>query len=307
MIKLIENLKSFNSKERFFLIGHILGNTAFTPCNAFRKTVETSFNLKVPDEVFAAMDYHLDWLYASLHLTFNEGRGSDIFENRSQIIKGQQEDIDFLMAFADENVCHIILVEAKGVTGWTNKQMDSKAARFREIFGSDGNAWSGVKPHLLLLSPQRSMNLDVSKWPSWMVVSGKAVWSELPVPNQLKKVTRCDSGGSADSGGVFWRVDSRGNPTRASRASGGGGLNYRGSLSFADIVEKCRTEGDKVVVGYLGGINAVRNEDFEKLVKRRGYKWDWTQDSVGSKVRSNWISGGEFFRVLRDRFPDRLG
>jgi hypothetical protein len=307
MRQLIDNLRYFNSKERFFMIGHILGNAAFAPCGSFRKTVETAFNVRIPDQLFAAMDYHLDWLYASLYLTFNEGSGLDVFENRSQIIKGQQEDIDFLMAFAHESICHVILVEAKGVTGWSNQQMNSKAMRFGEIFGSDGNAWPGVKPHFLLLSPQESSHLNISRWPSWMAVGGKPIWSKLAVPAQLKKVTRCDSGGFADSGGVFWRVDSRGNPSRVSRSSGGPGLNYRGSLRFADIIEKCRREGDKVVVGYLGGINAIRGEDFESLTKRRVYKWDCAQESVGSKVWRNWIPGGEFFRVLRERFPDRVG
>jgi hypothetical protein len=207
--KLIENLRSFNSKERFFLIGHILGNPNFTPSQAFKENIEDSLGLKTPDELFAAMDYHLDWLYASLYLTFNGDGESGIFTNRDHLIKGQQEDIDFIMAFEEDTACHIILVEAKGVTGWTNKQMDSKASRFLEIFGLNGNRWPGVYPHFLLLSPRRSKHLNITKWPSWMTINGEVPWVELPIPNRLKKVTRCSPEGVPDIAGVFWTTSWR--------------------------------------------------------------------------------------------------
>lgn len=209
MKTLIENLRSFNSKERFFLIGHILGNKNFTPSQAFKKNIEDSLRLKIPDELFAAIDYHLDWLYASLYLTFNGNGESQIVSNSDRMIKAQQEDIDFIIAFPEDTSCHIILVEAKGVTGWTNKQMNSKAMRFEEIFGSDGKRWPGVYPHFLLLSPRRSEHLNITKWPSWMTINGKVPWVELPIPNRLKKVTRCSSVGVPDIAGVFWTTSWR--------------------------------------------------------------------------------------------------
>jgi len=207
--KLIENLLSFNSKERFFLIGHILGNKNFTPSQAFKKNIENSLHLKIPDELFAAMDYHLDWLYASLYLTFNGNGESEIVSNSERMIKAQQEDIDFIMAFAEDTSCHIILVEAKGVTGWTNKQMNSKAMRFGEIFGSDGKRWPGVCPHFLLLSPRRSKRLNLSNWPVWMIVDGEVPWIELPIPSKLRKVTRCSREGVDDKEGLFWKTSRR--------------------------------------------------------------------------------------------------
>jgi hypothetical protein len=67
------------------------------------------------------MDCHLDWLYASLLLAFNPKSEQRIFENKDRLIKGQQEDIDFLFAYEADDVSHIILLEAKGVGGFTNK------------------------------------------------------------------------------------------------------------------------------------------------------------------------------------------
>jgi len=209
MRQLIDNLRSFNSKERFFLIGHILGNANFTPSQEFRKSIEDSLDLKIPEEVFTAMDYHLDWIYAGLCLTFNNGGESKVFPNTNRIIKAQQEDIDFIIAFAKGDFCHIVLIEAKGVAGWTNKQLNSKAERLGQIFGKDGEKWPGVKPHFLLLSPQRPKELNVQGWPVWVTMDDQVRWSKLPIPSGLRKVTRCDSKGRPDQNGRFWKVDYR--------------------------------------------------------------------------------------------------
>lgn len=209
MNNLINTLRSFNSKERFFLIGHVLGNASFTLSEKFKEKIETKLHLQFPDNSFTAIDYHLDWLYASLYSTFNNGRGSQIFSNSHRIIKAQQEDVDLIIAFQKDGSYHIILLEAKGVTGWTNKQMTSKANRFREIFGTDGKKWPNVIPHFLLMSPKQSKHLNISEWPTWMSVNGQAAWIELPIPNGLRKVTRCDEAGSDDKNGGFWKVSVR--------------------------------------------------------------------------------------------------
>jgi len=207
--QVIENLRSFNSKERFFLIGHALGNPDFTPSETFRKEIENCLNLKLPSQLFTAMDYHLDWLYASLYLAFYDG-GDKIYSNCDRIIKGQQEDIDFIIAFVQDTLCHIILVEAKGVMGWSNKQMDSKAERLRGIFGQDSTRWPDVKPHFVILSPTPpSERLHISRWPAWMSTDGQVPWIPLGVPHNLIKVTRCNKDGWADKAGAYWKTELR--------------------------------------------------------------------------------------------------
>jgi hypothetical protein len=208
MKQLIDNLRSFNSKERFFLVGHALGNKNFSLSQAFKKAIVNMLRLEIPSDSFTAMDYHLDWLYASLYLTFN-GDYSQIFTNTDGLIKGNQEDIDLFIAFSEDTSCHIILIEAKGVTGWTNKQANSKAIRLRKIFGPDGRRWPGVNPRFLLFSPKRPKRLDMSGWPMWMTINGQVPWVEFPIPTRLKKVTRCDSEGQKDKNGLFWRVSLR--------------------------------------------------------------------------------------------------
>ena len=74
MSAIIEYLRTFNRKERFFLVGTALGNPAFRFDSAFSERLGGTFALEVPADVFVAMDYHLDWIYARAYLS-HEGLG----------------------------------------------------------------------------------------------------------------------------------------------------------------------------------------------------------------------------------------
>jgi hypothetical protein len=210
MQNLIETLKDFKSKERFFLAGQILGNPDFTLSSEFREKLSGILEIPVPAQAFSAMDYHLDWLYAGLNLA-KDGNPADIYPNGDAVIKGQQEDLDWLIAFREQNEYHLVLIEAKGVTGWTNRQMISKANRLGEIFGRQGNAWPGIVPHFVIMSPRLPQRLMLEQWPDWMAPEGKIKWLELAVPERLIQVYRCDEHGQINQAGRSWKVKQRKN------------------------------------------------------------------------------------------------
>src|SRR4051812_23440982 len=64
----LEYLRRLNRKERFFLVGMALGNPSFELAPAFRDLIGGALGLKIPHDSFVAMDYHLDWIYASLEI-----------------------------------------------------------------------------------------------------------------------------------------------------------------------------------------------------------------------------------------------
>ena len=211
MSTLIECLRSFNSKERFFLVGEMLGKPKFQPSPEFLKKLYDALNLAIlQPPVFCAMDYHLDWIYASLKLAGDRQDGP-VYLNSEGKIKAQQEDVDFLIAGDADDLCHMILIEAKGVTGWSNRQMTSKAKRLCGIFGDDANERSGVRPHFVIMSQCERGKLDQSGWPKWMTAGiGKVSWVRLPVPEKLKRVARCDGNATEDRNGRYWKVEDRG-------------------------------------------------------------------------------------------------
>ena len=202
---LIELLESFNRKERFFLVKHALGN--FQLSYDFRKQLGCKIGLKIPHDAFAAMDFHLDWLSAALHV--NEcGYDNQTFCNPQQrIVEGNQEDIDLLVAFKDGEEHHLVLVEAKGVGSWDNSQMLSKASRLGEIFGDDGECFAGAKPHFSLVSPKLPKKLKTCEWPGWMSKNGVSnIWIKMEFPEGRVRVTRCDAAGNSSKAGSRFMV-----------------------------------------------------------------------------------------------------
>jgi len=194
-------LRRFNSEERFYLLGYILGNPGLRPASSSLEQISGVLGLRIPEDAFAAMDFHLDWLYASLHMAFAGGK-SGVIANQGANIAGQQEDIDYLIAFEQGGTHSVVLIDAKAKSAWSASQLESKARRLSKIFGHDGKHWRKLDPYFILLSPRRPVNLDVSKWPSWMCPNGRFAWIELPIPGDLLKVTRCDGNGKPHQSGA---------------------------------------------------------------------------------------------------------
>ena len=201
----IENLRAFNRKERFFLIGMALSNPRFLLREQFRDIVRNALHIEIPKDAFAAMDYHLDWIYASLFLAFNDVNGR-VFPNVDGLITATQEDIDFLIAYQDGDKCHLVLLEAKGVMGFTNRQLQSKIRRLRDIFGHSGDKYHRVIPHFATVSPKEPVGIRTNNWPSWVLRDGKIPWIEMTIPGGRKRITRCDETGRVGAEGRWWKT-----------------------------------------------------------------------------------------------------
>jgi hypothetical protein len=212
MTLIIDWLKHFNSKERFFLINEITGS--FQPSHEFLCKLGGVLQLTIPDTVFFATDYHLDWIYASLELAQQkihpDNKSMPLYLNSKKFIKAQQEDVDVLIAYFIEETCHLIMIEAKGVIGWNNVQMSSKANRLREIFGDNELKLKNVQPHFVIMSPNKPKNLNFSEYPSWLkATNDNLTWLPLSIPKGLKRVFRCDMNGKENKMGGYWTIKNR--------------------------------------------------------------------------------------------------
>ncbi|WP_254204461.1 hypothetical protein [Aeromonas sp. FDAARGOS 1405] len=178
--------------------------------------ISNLIGLTIPRKYFAAMDYHLDWIYASLYLTQNNptGRVERNFIEENEIetdyqISGAQEDIDFLLAFVDENkITHIVMIEAKGDSYFSNGQLDSKNKRFKAIFGNE-NTWPNVRPHFIICSPKKPQKIKIEEPAYFIFKNSKLPWLELDMGNGKNKVTRCIKNGEPSNNGKHWKVESR--------------------------------------------------------------------------------------------------
>ena len=208
---MIQILELFNRKERFFLVAEALGlrscsgEPAFSLSDCFRKQLNAKIKVEIPLEpemVFVAMDYHLDWLQAALTLAHtsqdekskfcNEGKVTfcnvwNVWNacNEGKAIEGTQKGVDLLVAFKVGETPHLILVEAKAYSGWTNPQLSSKAKRLRMIFGEGGKKWPSVQPCFYAIGPKESAGLSTQCLPEWMLdEGGQLQWLSLSLPKQ---------------------------------------------------------------------------------------------------------------------------
>ena len=205
MSDLIEHLRSFNRKERFILLREALGSD--TLGGSFRERLGDCIGVGVPADAFVAMDYHLDWLQMALYLAANPSPPERI--RNDGLVSGNQEDADLIVAFSDDSTTHVVLVEAKVETNWTNSQLKSKAKRLSRIFGEGRPGVHLATPHYVLASPEPPPpGISTAQWPQWMKPRGEPVWIELARPSGLKKPTRCTARGKTSRRGRFVRIDS---------------------------------------------------------------------------------------------------
>jgi hypothetical protein len=207
MSAIIENLNRLNRKERFFLIGMALGNPEFRLGQVFRNQLNDGFRLVIPDNAFVAMDYHLNWIYAAASLSYGNPVLGRLFDNHEGDIDGTQEDVDLLVAYEENNgVNHLIMLEAKGVDSFNNRQFEHKMKRLKSLFGQECEKWPNIKPHLGLVSPRESQGLHYDACPLWLKTDGKIPWFKMPIPKDRLTMFGCNERGRPNQVRAFWTV-----------------------------------------------------------------------------------------------------
>ncbi len=205
---IIENLKRFNCKERYHLIRAALDNPKFRLGDSFRERLQECLGLQVPKDAFAAVDYHLDWIYASLCIATTPEQPPYYPLHDAKEISGTIQDVDLLIAYESSGICHVVMVEAKGVLSFSNRDLNRKAERLGVIWGDDGGCWPNAKPHFVIASPRKPERLTYVGWPSWMKLQ-KNQWLRLDIANNppLQKVTRLHRDPTHKNRYAKWKVE----------------------------------------------------------------------------------------------------
>lgn len=186
--KFVDVIKAFDSHERGILFQWVAGSP-FGISSPLREALTELLGLKIHNEPFLAMDYTLDWLHAALTCYLEPTAWQTPQPLSAPLITGSQEDVDLVLAWEDERP-HLALIEAKGFTGWSNKQMASKASRLGEIFSPA--VLDVVDTHFILVGPSRSKGLLTDVWPDWMRRDGLVHFVEIPDPGPRWSVGRLD-------------------------------------------------------------------------------------------------------------------
>jgi hypothetical protein len=207
MSVLINFLERLNRKERYFVMAHATGVRDLSIGDEFRRQLSAAIGVEVPASARLFMDYHLDWLVASLHLAFDQPARL-FFKNAGQEVKGNQEDLDLLVAFEDRAVTRLVMVEAKAATAWSSAQLRSKVDRLKKIFPSE-QVWSPhVTPHFLLLSPAHPSQEILKLARSLEMPTEGDPWVQLKFPAERLVVERTMADGRPSKTGRHYLVHS---------------------------------------------------------------------------------------------------
>lgn len=174
----------------------------------FRKQLSEALGVEVPVSSRLFIDYHLDWLVSSLRLAYDQPARL-FFKNAGKEVKGNQEDVDLLVAFEVKTVTHLVMIEAKAGSSWSKKQLLSKVEKLENIFVS-GEVWSGhVQPHFLLLSPTEPSEETLDLLPQWNLdEESEERWLKLNYPNERLVVERTMADGRPSRTGRHYLVRS---------------------------------------------------------------------------------------------------
>lgn len=213
-MKIVEALKKFNRKERYWVIRNALGPTSNQLGEGFRADLQRTIGIEIPQDAWWSIDYHIDWLVGALELFVDGTIVTKPQDNSNGLVKGNQEDIDLIVAFGST----LILIEAKGDTSWSNAQLNSKLPRLEAILGPDFQGvyrQKDLSVHLVLMSPKKSMRLlrpGGLQWPKWMSGSdGTPLWMSMKLgegdeSHSFLRVTRCQKNGDVSELGKSWKV-----------------------------------------------------------------------------------------------------
>jgi hypothetical protein len=181
---LVEALRKFNRKERYWLIRNALGENSEKLDPKFRKSLDEALSIQVPEDAWWAMDYHLDWLVGALYL-FSKGEGAACerqYNRNPELVKGTQEDVDLIIAF-DKT---LIFIEAKGDAGWDDQQVKSKFGRLQDIAGK--KYFEGLKTYFIFMAPKNLLEnqreeIDAIR-PDGVFAGRKPRWLDLQIKDE---------------------------------------------------------------------------------------------------------------------------
>ena len=201
----VDALMKFNRKERYWLIRSALGEASKALDPHFLDRLQ-ALGITVPRDAWWAMDYHFDRLAGALHLYRSAGEADAVQSNEEGAVKGNQEDLDLIIAFDNT----LVLIEAKGDSSWDGSQLGSKRLRLQACFGEVPERL-GLQVFFVFMSTGAPP--AVADWPAWTLdPHGRPYWLEMRMAEKDQeaafcKVVRCsDAEGTVSEVGKYWKI-----------------------------------------------------------------------------------------------------
>jgi len=212
---LAQILEKFNRKERNLLIRDILGcpGEVLRLSDDFCKRLESAVGIPIEylKSAWWATDFHFDWLVGAL-LTFVMGRNAEKPRNCFDLVQGNQEDLDLVIAAYEPTADtrhHLILIETKAYSYFSPKQRDRKVSRSDRLYEFYEELKSESRHKICFYyghfsAEPREYFPGPKNIPQFHL--------ELTLPGDRLAVMRCDEDGTRDANGGHLRIEAYGGP-----------------------------------------------------------------------------------------------
>lgn len=194
-------LRSFNRKERYWVVQKSFGQQVACLCPEFWEELIKTFGERIGhlerSRTWWAIDYHFDWLIGAVHV-YSAGENGYVVPRQNRLhaggdplIRRQQEDIDLVLASGRD----IILIEAKAFGAWSSQQLESKLERLNLLseFSQqiDCPPDRRVRFHFALMSPSPPQQKNIrGNLRPWARDSDLALYHMIMEPSLHKREVR---------------------------------------------------------------------------------------------------------------------
>jgi hypothetical protein len=217
-------------RKRRRMLSLFFGSSRVVPSSAFLKTLAVEIPelsaaivaediaaediAAADDGLFYAIDVELDAIYAAFTAVDAEGHAgagdpaAAPIDDRRGMMEMDGMCADAVLGIrAEDGTVDLVLFSAKVSGKWSGRRFRRLSDRLRRVFGEDGTALSGVRPHFAALGPERPGPLQTAAWPAWMRRDdGTAAWMQLEKAKEELRVVRCDRRGRPRRIGEFWKL-----------------------------------------------------------------------------------------------------
>jgi hypothetical protein len=76
--------------------------------------------------------------------------------------------------------------------------------------------------------------------------------------------------------------------------------NYDGTLTFDEMREKCKKDGDRIKVGHMGGATELLR-DLVNPDKKTRWKWVDPVTNKGNRDQRNWVGGARWLEIVESK------
>lgn len=212
MTDFITAMSRLEPRKRRRLAAAFFGVAAARPSDELLRSLSLELSIPAADfsflePSFFGLEVELDDVYAAA-VASSRIKETTIYDDKSGMLESDGACLDAVFAYKRNNgTIELVLCFAKLNGKWAGRRFRRLSNRLRRTFGENGDAFRGIVPHFVALSPVRPGVEQTSSWPAWMRrADGRSFWLPFGKDPDEIAIIRCDRKGRPRRIGNYWKL-----------------------------------------------------------------------------------------------------